>query len=687
MDSELQISHSSGDVYFAALPPEELLPHLTSKITEYYDFCLRYKFLDKWKRSYLAYFGMSQVGADTSKLNQAGINGEEYILKVNDYRSLLQNLLTMTTSQRPALQPKAMNTDSKSMNQCILARTVLDYYMEEKHLESIIKDAVEFCLFSGEGFVVLNWNATAGKIYGVDPKNGAAIYDGDLEFKAYHPLDIIRECWGENAKNTWHIVREFKNKYDVAAKYPELRTRILAVSDPSNFMQRYSNVNYNSKTDDDHIPVWKFYHEATEAVPNGRLFEFVGSDIKLFDGPLPYKNMPIYKVRPAPFHGTPFGYTVGFDLMGIQQNLDALNSIVATGQMNYGIQNILLPRGGSYDVFALAQGLNGIEYDPKVGKPEALNLLSTPEEIIRNIERLEQKQQTLSGVNAVARGNVDRDMSGSALALVAAQAVQFNGGLQQSYNFLLEDTGTGIIEILQEYATTPRIASIAGKSNRFRVKEFKGEDLNSINRVSVEQVNPVSKTAAGRLTMAENLIKSGLIQTPQHYFEVLTTGNIECLYENETSQILMIRSENEDLAEGKKPSVMITDRHKLHIMEHATVLDSPETRMDPMIVSAVTEHIQAHIQALKTTSPELLALLGEQSLAPQAGAPTQPNGQQGPQAGKGPQGNAMSQMANPTAPVVQQAQGVKGPKMPSLPKGSPQDSQNAYSEIEANTQR
>lgn len=680
-----EITYASSDVYFAAMPIDELIPYLNSKANEFYDFILRYRILDKWKRSYLAYYGMSQSGTDSSKLNQAGTNGEEYILKVNDFRSLLQNLLTMTTSQRPALQPKAMNTDSQSLNQTVLARTVLDYYMTEKHLEVTIKDAVEFSLFSGQGYVKLDWNATAGNIYSVEPDTKAPIYDGDLEFKAFHPIDVIRECWSENAKNKWFIVREFKNKWDLAAKYPELREDILAISEPSNFMQRYSNVNYNSQTAADFVPVFTFVHEPTEAVPNGRMVEYLGADISLSDGPLPYKSLPVYEISPAPWHGTPFGYTIAYDLLGIQINLDALNSIVATNQMNYGQQNILLPRGGEYNTYALAQGLNGIEFDPKIGKPEPLNLLETPEELIKNIQRLEQKQETLSGINSVARGNVDRDMSGSALALIASQSLQFNLGLTQSYNFLLENVGTGVIEIIQEYATTPRIASIAGKSNRARVKEFKGEDLNGINRVAVEQVNPVSKTAAGRLSMAQDMLKANLIKTPQHYFEVLTTGNLESLYEHETSQMLLIRSENEDLSDGKQVVAVVTDQHKLHIQEHSTVLDSPEARTNPEIIKAVTDHIQEHINLLKTTNPDLLMLLGEQPLQqnpPPSPGPQQPM-PQGPQ--QHPPGPVQSQMANATMPVVQAANGVRGPSMPNLPANTPADAQNAYAQIKSNS--
>jgi hypothetical protein len=684
--STIQVTPSSETQYFATLPIDELIPALNSKVSEFYDFVLKYRFLDRWRRTYLAYYGQSQSGSSTDRLNQTGMNGEEWVLKCNDYRSLLQNLLTMTTSNRPAVQPKAMNTDSASMNQTLLASTVLDYYAVEKHLEETLKDAVEFALFGGEGLVVLNWNATLGKVYTVDPTTHAPVYDGDLEFKAFHPIDVIRECWNENATTNWKIVREFKNKWDLAAKYPALANDIIKLAESSDFMRRYSNINYNSHTSVDYLPVFTFYHEPTESVPNGRMVQYLG-DYSLTDGPLPYKHVPVYRISPAKWHGTSFGYTVAYDLLGIQQNLDALNSIVATNQMNYGQQNVLLPRGNEYNVYALAQGLNGIEYDPKLGKPEPLNLLATPPEIINNIERLEKKQETISGVNQVARGNIDRDMSGAALALIAAQAVQFNNGLQQSYNLLVEGVFTGIIEILQMYALTPRIASIAGKSNRFRVKEFKGDDLNQINRVSVEQVNPISQTAAGRQTIADTLMKTGLIKTPEHYLEVLTTGRLDSLYEHETSQIMLIRSENEDLSDGKKPIAVITDQHKLHIQEHSTVLDSPEARSNPQIVELVTAHIQEHIQLLRTTDPALLQLLGEQPLPPSPAPGSQlPPGPQ--QQANGPQGPQLPNQLNPTPPVVQQAQQIKQPSMPNLPqmpKQAPPDAQAAYQQIKANS--
>jgi len=687
---------ATTDQYWGAASPEDLTRTLSKKIMDFYMFTSKFQFLDKWKRSYLAYYGITQAGMDSSKLNQGGMNGELYVSIPNHYRSLLQNLLTLTTSQRPALQPTAQNTDSKSANQTILARSVLDYYMMEKRLEIELKRATELAIISGEGFVTLDWDATKGQIYDVG-ENGQPIYDGDAVFNTFHPLDVIRECWSEsNAGPPWKCVREFKNKYDLAAKYPDKSNDILSISKSPDYFSRYSFLTFDAYTNGDYIPVYKFYHEPTPALPNGRQMEFVDVDVYLNDGPLAFKHIPIYRIAPAEFFGTPFGYTVAYDLMGLQKIYSSLMSIITTNQMNYGTQNILIPRGAEINVVALAQGLNAIEYDKNIGKPEPLNLVQTPAEIFSQLDRVQHLMETLSGINSVARGNPESSLhSGAALALVAAQAVQFNSGLQQSYNRLLEDVGTGLIEILQDYAATPRIASIAGKSNRFRVQAFKGSDLDGINRVCVETVNPISKTPAGRLQEAQDLLQNKMITNPAHYFEVITTGTIDSLYEHETSQILNIRSENEDLQDGKNVMVVITDQHVEHIKEHSTCLDSPEARSTPAIVNAVTKHIQDHIDALKNGDPQLLTLLGQTPLTPMPppGAPPAPGqaasppppGQGGPPKPVGPPGPGMPATQNPTPPGMQQAESIKPSGLPNLPKAATPAAQEAYANMKAST--
>lgn len=709
------------DQYWATLSSDELPAKLLGKIHSYYDYCSRYGFLDRWKRSYLAYYGLSESGTDTTRLSQAGANGENYILKVNHFRSLLQNLLVLITQQPPAIQPKASNTDSQSMNQTILAKSIIDYYLREQNAEKFLNEAVEFALFGGEGYVSLTWDAMAGEEAGINPDTKRPFYNGDARFNSYHSVDVIRECYTDsNAAPKWYITRDFENKYDLASRFPEFAAEIINISKSPDFMSKYHYVGFEL-TDSDDIPVYTFYHDPTDAIPNGRQFKFLDTELWLTDTSLPYKRVPIHGMRPARWFGTPFGYTVAYDMMGIQKNLDALQSVIATNQMNYGVQNIVTWRGSEVNVVALAQGLNNIEVNAGAQAPQPLNLVQTPREIFEQINNLVREMETLSGINSTARGNPSESLkSGTALALVAAQAIQFNSGLQKSYNALIQNVCTGLIEILQEFALTPRIAAIAGKSNRSRVKEFKGSDLSGISRVICESVNPISKTAAGRLQMAQDLLQiPNMIKTPEHYFEVIETGNLEPLLEHQTSQMVYIRSENEELSEGKPCRAILTDQHLLHIHEHSTVLDSVEARGNPEILKVALAHINEHLSIFEDpANAKMLQALGQNPppppqppAPPQMGPPPGMHPTMGPQPGApGPLPPAPPHPAAPppqepthvsphhfpkhgsvpanmnAAPPVGTAatQHLRKPELPGLPKGAPPQLQASYDQLKGN---
>jgi hypothetical protein len=228
-----------------------------------------------------------------------------------------------------------------------------------------------------------------------------------------------------------------------------------------------------------------------------------------------------------------------------------------------------------------------------------------------------QSAETISGVNSVTRGNPEASLkSGTALALVQSMSLQYISGLQQSYVKLIEDVGTAIVQILKDFATTPKVITLVGKNNRPLLKEFTGEQISAINRVVVDVGNPLARTTAGRVQMAEQMLQMNLIKSPEQYFQVINTGKIETLFEGEMNELLLIKSENEQMLEGKDVLVSPLDKHRLHINEHKAVLSDPDLRRDPELVRIVLDHIEKHLNALRETDPALLQLVGEQPLPP-----------------------------------------------------------------------
>jgi hypothetical protein len=77
-----------------------------------------------------------------------------------------------------------------------------------------------------------------------------------------------------------------------------------------------------------------------------------------------------------------------------------------------------------------------------------------------------------------------------------------------------------------------------------------------------------------------------------------------------------IKSENERLMEGEDVQASALDAHRMHIMEHKSVLSDPDLRKDPTLTEKVFAHILEHIDLLRNTDPDLLAMIGEQPLPP-----------------------------------------------------------------------
>ncbi len=659
-------------VYFAANPdPKVVASSCLDKAKSFYNVMEANSYLDKIQKMWRAYTGAyTNYLGTTHGVNFTGEQGELVQIPVNHFRNLARHMYNMVTSNRLVLESRAINNDYKSLAQTYLANGILDYYMREKKLEDALKRACEMAIVLGAGFVKLEWNALGGDPYDVDPDTGEMIREGEIEVSNLSVFDVVTDGTKEKWDKEWIIVRSFKNRYDLIAKYPEYADKIIGM--PGKVDAQVYRLAIFSNDDTDQIPVYEFYHSRTDAMPEGRYTLFVDSDTVLLDQPLPYRTVPIFRISPSDIMGTPYGYSDMFDVFPIQEAINATFSAIMTNQNAFAVQNVFVKHGADLNVNSLQGGLNVIE---GAEKPEPLNLCQSPAEVFKFLEILIQTAETISGVNSVARGNPEASLkSGTALALVQSMALQFVSSLQQSYVQIAEDVGTSLISILKDFANTPKMVALVGRNNRTYLKEFTGEQISSINRVIVDVGNPLSRTIAGRIQMAEQMLQMKLLKTPEEYFQVLNTGRIDKLYQGEMQELLLVQSENEKLLNGESPQAAMLDCHRLHITEHKSVLSDPDLRQDANLVQNTLNHIQEHIQYLRTADPDLLALIGEQPIQapPEAamgqapgGAPGQPPMPQGPQGGNGP-GDVMQMNPFNNGPV--QGPNGEGVNVPGMPK-------------------
>lgn len=642
MDEQKSTSYQSKDnVYFAAKDADKTASILLDKSRSFFNTLQSNQYLEKLRRMWKFYHGIFQSSYNVEhKIDFVGEQGELINLPVNHFRNIASHIFNMITATRPTMQTRAVNTDYKSLAQTYLADGILDYYMKDKKLEECIKKATEMAIVLGSGYVKLEWDATAGDEYDTDDETGEVVRSGDVKFYNLTPFDVVIDGTRETWENDWVLTRSFKNRFDLIAKYPELENKIKAI--PAKSETGIYRLGLFSNDDTDDIAVYEFFHKKTAALPDGRYILFLDSDVVLMDAKMPYRVLPIFRIVPSEILGTPYGYTPMFDIFPLQEAINASYSAIMSNQNAFAVQNIFVQRGADISMESLPGGLNIVEGNTE---PKPLNLTETPAEVFKFLEELIKATETISGVNSVTRGNPESSLkSGTALALVQSMSLQFMSSLQQNYVKLIEEVGMSLIEILKDFAMTPKIVALVGKNNRSLLKEFTGESISSINRVIVDMGNPLAKTTAGRVQMAEQMLQMNLITTPQQYFQVINTGRLDSVYEGEMNELLLVKSENENLLEGTPVFASALDQHKLHIMEHKSVIADPNLRKDKRLVDNATEHILEHIRLLRETDPAILAMIGEQPLGPVGGPPQGEQGAPPPgaqQGGPPPQGAPM----------------------------------------------
>ena len=640
--------------YFGTLETKELAGELLVRLESFSG--SRKQTETRWKRNYRYFYNYYYEDSDELTAQSVKYGGEQdelTLISANHFKNILQHWHVMITGVQPSYQPRATNSDYKSLAQAKLATDLIDYYSKEKDLNYYTSTAVMHSLIMDAGYIRVEWDTDSGREYTVDD-NDAIKHEGDIKISNPNPHDIVFDLHKKDFRdNDWVIVRSFKSRWDVINSYvefgedgaplpgddAEMYNAILNIEPSGDYVLSYRTHDVPTTSNDD-LEIFEFYHKKTKSLPDGRYMMFASNDLTFIDMPLPYKEIPIYQVTAGQDVANQFGYSIANDLCNLQEMLNAEYSAVATNHDQFAVQSVVAPREANVKSHKLADNLQLVEYDPTPGatgggEPHGLNLTSTPPEVFQFMQMLEQAMETVSGINSVIRGQPTSNLqSGVALALVQNQALNFASHLQGSYAKMLEDVGTAIVRTLRDYAQTERVITISGKHNRSAMKEFTGSDLENIDRVIVDLGNPLSQTLAGRVELAQNLIQTGLIKTIEEYITVVNTGQLTPLTETVFSELQNIHSENEELMEGRDVMSIATDDHRLHILEHKILLDDPETRRNGEHVGMILQHIHGHIQMMQDPmTSQLSQVLGHMNLAQQPGTPAgpaQPSGEAPP---------------------------------------------------------
>lgn len=674
-----------NDSYFAAKSGLDLAQSCYERVTTFYKDLPRRVMYKRWGKAYRTYYGLSgqEDPFDVSSPAVAGDEGQLTSIRVNHAGSIMRRQTAMISQTVPDFEPIPANSDYESLAQSDFCRKLLDYYMDNKGVGGKLFDGAQGAGIFGECRIEVAWDARGGPNLAPDQINPAVpnrTKAGDLVFRVYTPLDVIRDLGRYDQDDDWIILRRFVNKWDLIARYPNEADEIKGVrsdefpqsTTPTNRIEWERKFGGNDKTD--LIPFYTLYHRKSDCLPDGKIAEFLSPGILLYEGNLPYEEVPTVSITPGKMLRAPYGETPFHHLLALQDVYDLLASSVASNNAALALHLIFMPEGLDFshmeisEGFAVIRGGAGVEGNLK---PEVLNFNAPNDTALKFMDLLVEAMEKIGGVNSTVRGDPGPNIqSGSFAALIAQQALEYAGAFQYSFQQAVAGVGNLIISILQQYADQPIVAEIAGQSHAYELVEFTKAKLDQIHRVSVKSGNPAARTPQFNIAMASDLLAKNMIPDIKTYITLVRTGEVDTVIDESQTNDMRIRRENELLAKGQPHEVLATDSHREDILHHAAVLSSPAARANPGICSAVLLVIQKHLDMLRTVDPDLLALLGQQSLMPGMGLglpPAQP-GENGPQQGRPGESGGGGPPSKPPSGEHQGPHGPSGPKSPAPPK-------------------
>lgn len=725
-------------LYFAVRQGKDLGDAIFERKRSYERFVEQCGLQRVWRKMHWRYFGADpETGHSDQEVGHDGEEGELHLLMMNHLRADVTLWLNLAFSQRTEMTPEATTDDYEAELEVKRAKAAMAHYNRTAKIETKERLAGEYSGVYGMAYLMRWWNTRRGKVVaaplppeaaeGVAPVEGpsaeAAMKAGDLECYAVTPMDCFVDPLQRSGFSQWQIVRLYQNRHDLAADHPEKAEDILAVTSEDDSKEtRGARVDLlgiarvgEGKMVRDEIPVYYFFHEDTPAVPGGRVVKLLNENLILEDFQLTslYERSPVRRLACAEIHRTPFGYSPAWGLLAPQEAQASLSTIALSNARTFGLGTIISPKGADVDKTDFADGLKLVEYTPGLDKPSALQMPQTPQEVYIFRDTLIKEMGTLVGVNSVVRGDPEASLkSGSALAMVQATAVQFSSDFQANIQIWKEEHHFDTVTILQLNLRDDMLPEIAGDYAAALLKEFSGEDFKKIRKIKVTSVNPMAKTLAGKVQLADTLVERfPNVLTPGDYFRVIETGSIDYLTRGESQRRANLDRENELLAAGIGPKpppqmdpmtgqpvpqvppapgaprtryvrALITDDHRAHILKHLEVLDNPAIREAgtpeaEAVINAVLDHVEEHEQQAinatltrltlleLTNQPPLQSVLPPPMPAGPAGAPGEKKPEGGGSAPKPPGGPS----AGGASPAMQQTPPGSNqmPKQPQMP--------------------
>lgn len=616
------------------------------------------------------YYGRGVTGAaDRHSLVEGGEDGETLEWEPNVIRTVVTHAVSLVAGQHPEVRPVAVNGDATSLARTRLAARLHEYYETQTGGRDVLVECVRGGFLAGSWTVALAWAPKDGREWGVHPETGQPMYEGDVRHLS---LPSWRCTWDDTAADVgarkWVAFRVRASRWELAAQLeatkPEVARKLRATS-PASSQHDATVAPYLAGTEsygrvldsllgetlgDDSVWVWEVRHVPSPACPRGRLLRFVAPDMVVWDSAevgvaYPYSSLAAHEYCPERVVGAHAGHTAASDTLAAQQVLALCATAMATTVNIGGQMHLWAPSGaGAPQVRHLSTGNTILESSQP---PQPIEYPALRPELLQAAEWAMARAREALALNDVVVGAPPKGMPASAQALQRAQAVAYHQVAQGAYYRLVQDVATTRLQLLRDFARSPRVTRLAGEDSAYEVREWRAEDLEGVDGFVVRPVAPGTSSLEARQAMAEMLGQLGQLK-PEGLWRFLQTGNLEAAMRDRTHDDECVEATVSLVMQGVGPPMvdaeasmqagapvyvedgqrhvrlLRTDPHHLLVPALRGVLASPAAREDAAVVRAATECIALSLSLWRSLTPDEAHAYGIPPLPSQVAGVAQP---------------------------------------------------------------
>lgn len=539
----------------------------------------------------------------------------------NHIAPIIETRLSKFGSLKASVSVRPASGDLGDINCAKFATSLIKSVEENLGMSALVDKATFWSELTGTAFYKIAWASSKGKKIGV--KDDKPIYEGDVEISVCSPYEIYPDSLScgdiDECSSIIHAkaypVSVIENLWGVKLEGKEINVMNLDNVDSGGGFKYVSRATkLFTDTRRDHELVIERYLLPTLDRPNGQLVIVAGDEL-LYNGDLPYINKEeerrgypfirqVCLSQPSSFYGN----SIIDRLIPIQRAYNAIKNRKHE-YLNRIAMGVLMVEDGSIDLDnieeeGIAPG-KVIVYRQGSNIPIMMNMGAVPNDFRDEEDRLLSEFITVSGVSDFLTSSSisSENISGVTLNLIIEQDNNRLSLTSDSIRNAIKEVGKHILRLYRQFATTKRLARIAGDNGVMEKVSFTNSDITSDDLV-FDLTNELTDTLSSRKNTAQEIFKMGLLldesgkmsdSSRLKLLEMMGLGNWESAVNVEELHQKKAFSENEN-AHNNPPKIDDFDNHAIHIEEHTRFLISGDTNLDEASKNKLSSHIREHLR-------------------------------------------------------------------------------------------